>query len=86
MSTLPETKVIVEVLKAGRWAQEPWLPQLQVKKGDRLSMSIYFAHALQEKGKCKIIAVKKETLKVPKQVKKKYEKNPASEDKKAAEG
>jgi len=86
MSTLPETKVTVEVLKAGRWAQEPWLPQLQVAKGDRISISISFAHALQEKGKCRILAVEKETLKVPKQVKKKSEKDPASEDKKAAEG
>ena len=93
MSTLPETKVNVEVLKSGRWAQEPWLPQLQVVKGDRVRLSISFSHALQEKGKCKIITViaslkvaEQETLKVPKQVKKKSEKNPAEEDKKAAEG
>ena len=86
MSTLSETKVTVEVLKAGRWAQEPWLPQLQVEKGDRVSISISFAHALEAKGKCKILTAAKETLKVPKQVKKKSEKPPVLKDKKAAEG
>lgn len=92
MSTLPECKVTVEVLKAGRWAQEPWLPQLQVEKGDCLSISISFAHTLQRKGKCKIIVtessveVVEEKTKTAKQVKRKSEKNPALKDKKAAEG
>ena len=86
MSKLPETKVTVEVLKSGRWAQEPWLPQLQVEKGDCLSISISFAHALEGKGKCKILTVAQQVPKPPKQVKKKSEKNPAVKDKKAAEG
>lgn len=92
MSKLPETKVTVEVLKSGRWAQEPWLPQLQVVKGDRISLSISFAHTLQEKGKCKIIVTESSVEAVEKkpntakQIKKKSEKNPALEDKKAAEG
>ena len=86
MSKLSETKVNVEVLKNGRWAQEPWLPQLQVVKGDLLSISISFAHALEAKGKCKILTVAQQVPKPPKQVKKKSEKNPALKDKKAAAG
>ena len=86
MNTLPESKVTVEVLKAGRWAQETWLPQLVVEKGDRVSISISIAHVLQEKGKCKIIADAKETTKVSRQVRRKSEKNPGLKDKQAAEG
>ena len=53
--TLPSTKVVVEVLKNGRWAQEPSLPQLEVVKGDRVSISISFAHKLQVAGNCRIL-------------------------------
>ena len=52
---LPEEKVDVEVLKNGRWAQEPWLNQLVVAKGDKVNISIGIAYALQEKGRCLII-------------------------------
>lgn len=52
---LPEEKVLVEVLKDGRWAQEPWLPQIVAVKGDRVSISIAIAYVLQKKGKCRIV-------------------------------
>ena len=88
---LPETKVLVEVLKDGRWAQEPWLPQLVVAKGDKVSVSISIAHAQQGKGKCRIIPdddVTEEGKKkrIPKQVKRKSEGSPAKQDKEDAEG
>ena len=84
---LSEEKVTVEVLRNGRWAQEPWLPQLQVIKGDTVNISIAIAYRLEIKGKCRIIRspIKKRT-KPAKQVRVKSEKNPADTDKKAAEG
>lgn len=93
--TLAEKKVTVEVLKSGRWAQEPWLPQLEVNKGDKVTLSIAVAHQLQEKGKCTILfetieevnsAPEKIQKKPAKQIKKKSETNPAARDKKDAEG
>jgi len=91
--SLPEEKVIVEVLKKGRWAQEPWLPQLEVEKGDKVSISINIAYKLQKKGKCTILDDEKtdkpqrgRPKKVAKQVVRKSENNPATADKKAAEG
>ena len=77
----------VEVLKSGRWAQEPWLPQLEVKKGDQITLSVAFAHKFQTAGCCRILpGVKKPKKVTAKQIKKKAEKNPAVTDKKAAEG
>jgi len=86
--TLPETKVTVEVLKAGRWAQEVWLPQLVVAKGDRVVISIAIAYRLQAKGKCTILAEKvvKKVKKIPKKIIYKSEKNPTISDKRDAEG
>ncbi len=88
--SLPEKKVIVEVLKDGRWAQEPWLPQLEVVAGNKVSISISIAYKLEKKGKCRIIVKKESAVKIKnklaKQIKHKSEKNPATLDKKAAEG
>jgi len=88
---LPEEKVVVEVLKNGRWAQEPWLPQIEAVKGDKVTLSISMAYVLQGKGKCRILtktdneqAIDKK--KPPKQVKRKSENNPAKRDKEDAEG
>lgn len=78
---LPEDQVRVEVKKDGRWAQEPWKPQLVVKVGDIITISVSIALKQEAVGKCKIIKVKP-----AKQVKKKDEKNPAAKDKKDAEG
>jgi len=78
---LPEEQVEVEITKDGRWAQEPWKPQLVVKVGDKVKISVSIALKQQTAGKCKIIKVKP-----AKQVKKKADKNPAIEDKKDAEG
>ena len=88
---LPEEKVVVEVLKNGRWAQEPWLPQIEAVKGDKVNISIGIAYGLQEKGKCKILSKTGDgesvaKKKPPKQVKRKSETNPAMKDKEAAEG
>lgn len=52
---LAEKKVTVEVLKSGLWAQEPWLPQIEAKKGDVFKISISLAQKFEDKGKCKII-------------------------------
>ncbi len=78
---LPEAQVEVEITKDGRWAQEPWKKQLVVKVGDKVTLSVSIAMKQQAVGKCKIIKPKP-----AKQVKKKVDKNPAAEDKKAAEG
>lgn len=86
---LPEEKVTVEVLKSGRWAQEAWLPQLAVSKGDKVTLSIAIAYRLQKKGKCTILVEEvpeKRQKKTARQIKKKSEKNPAAQDKKDAEG
>lgn len=82
---LDEHQVIVEVLcDEGRWAQEPWKDQIEVKKGDEVVISIQFAHRLEKAGLAKIL--KEEPKKIAKQVKGKAEKNVAKADKKAAEG
>ena len=80
---VPEHQVKVKAQKDGRWAQEPWKPQLQVVKGDIVEISISFAMRLEKAGLGKII---KEKSTAPKQVKKKVEKNPPKDDKEAAEG
>ncbi len=82
--------VEVEVLKDGRWSQSPSLPQLEVKKGEKVNISAYLACLLESVNKCKILKPKKpkaeKSTKVAKQVKRKSEANPAEMDKKAAEG
>ena len=82
---LPEHQVKIEALcEKGRWAQEPWKPQLEVVKGDKVTISISFARRLEQAGLAKILDdVPKQTAK---QVKGKKERNPALIDKKAAEG
>jgi hypothetical protein len=79
------SNVTVEVLESGRWAQEPWLPQIDVAKGEKITLSLSFAHKLQAAKRCRILKEKTKD-KTPKQIKKKAEKNPAVADKKAAEG
>ncbi len=76
-------QVKVKVQKDGRWAQEPWKPQLQVAKGDLVEISISFALRLEKAGLGKIIKDKSTTAK---QVKAKAEADPAEADKEAAEG
>lgn len=78
---LPEEQIEVEILKDGRWAQEPWKPQLVVTVGQKVTLSVSIALRQQAVGKCKIIKPKP-----AKQVKKKVDKSPAAADKKAAEG
>ena len=85
MKRLPEHQVVVEALcKEGRWAQEPWKPQLEVKEGDKVTISISIAYRLEKAGLARIL--KEEPKGVAKQVKAKDESNPAKKDKKAAQG
>jgi len=81
---LPEHKVEVEALENGRWAQEPWKPQLEITKGEKYTVSVSLAIRLEGAGLCKIID--KNPQNPPKQVKSKAEKSPAKKDKKAAQG
>ena len=83
MKKLPEHQVEVEVLKDGRWAQEPWKPQLGVIKGEKKVISISLATRLKNAGMCKILDKNPQAAK---QIKVKNEKNPAKKDKKAALG
>ncbi len=83
LSILSGTPVKVKVLEKGRWAQEPWKPQLEVKKGETVEISISFALRLEKAGLGKIIKDKSTTAK---QVKAKAEADPAEADKEAAEG
>lgn len=75
--------VKVKALEKGRWAQEPWKPQLEVKKGEIVEISISFALRLEKAGLGKII---KDKSTVAKQVKAKIETDPVEVDKEAAEG